>query len=58
MKLTDQQLCIGGLLVIAAISLVIVGFTDREVNISIMGMMGTITGGLLGYLKGKKDSEE
>ncbi|MBL0732243.1 MAG: hypothetical protein JJW03_05250 [Desulfosarcina sp.] len=58
MKLTDQQLCIGGLLAIAAISLVIVGFTDKEVNVSLVGMMGTITGGLLGYLKGKKDSEE
>ena len=57
MKITDQQLCIGGLLLLAVGALCVVAFTNKDVN-SLMAVIVGVTSGLLGYLKGKKDSEE
>jgi len=57
MKITDQQLCIGGLLILATGALAVIAFTEKDVN-SLMAVVVGVTSGLLGYLKGKKDSEE
>lgn len=54
MKITDQQLCIYGLLILAGGALIGSGLVDVN-NQSIMITIATsVVSGLLGYLKGKE----
>ena len=54
MKITDQQLCIIGLFILAAGALAGSGFVMENNQATMITITASVVSGILGYLKGKE----